>query len=66
MTTKPILLTIRETAALLNVSTTTVARMLQRGDLPRIKMNKATRILRSDLDDYIAAHRIDRRDGSAA
>ncbi len=61
MTTPPILLTIRETAALLRVSTSTIEGMLRCGDLPRVKMNYAPRILREDVDSYIAAHRIDTR-----
>jgi hypothetical protein len=31
--------------------------MLRRGDLPRIKIGHATRILRRDIDAYIEAHR---------
>ena len=53
MTQTPILLTIRETAALLRVSNSTIERMLRCGDLPRVKMNYATRILRRDVDAYI-------------
>ena len=59
MSTQPILLTIRETAATFRVSVSTIERMLRRGDLPHVKMNYATRILRRDVDDYIAAHRIE-------
>lgn len=59
MTQTPILLTIRETATLLRVSISTIERMLRRGDLPYVKMNSATRILRRDVDDYVEAHRID-------
>ena len=66
MTTSPILLTIRETAAILRVSTSTIERMLRCGDLPRVKMNYATRILRRDVDAYIESHRIDTRGEGAA
>ena len=51
------LLTIRETAAELRVSVASIERMLRRGDLPRIKIGHATRILRRDIDAYIEAHR---------
>ena len=61
MPTPTILLTIRETAATLRVSVATIERMLRRGDLPHVKMNRATRILRSDVEAYIAACRIDTR-----
>lgn len=61
MRTPPILLTKRETAALLRLSVSTIERMLRRGDLPHVKMNYATRILRRDVDDYIESHRIDTR-----
>ena len=59
MITPPILLTIRETAATLRVSVATIERMLRRGDLPYVKMNRATRILRDDVEAYIAACRIE-------
>jgi excisionase family DNA binding protein len=57
--TQPILLTKRETAAILRVSISTIERMLRRGDLPYVKMNHATRILRRDVDAYIESHRIE-------
>ena len=61
MRTPPILLTKRETAALLRLSVFTIERMLRCGDLPHVKMNYATRILRSDVDTYIESHRFDTR-----
>ena len=61
MPTHQILLTIRETAATLRLSVSTIERMLRAGDLPGVKMNYATRILCEDVDAYIAAHRIDTR-----
>ena len=57
MPTHQILLTIRETAAELRVSVATIERMLKRGDLPRVKIGYATRILRRDIDAYIESHR---------
>ena len=56
MPTPPILLTIRETAAELRVSVATIERMLKRGDLPRVKIGYATRILRRDVEAYIESH----------
>ena len=57
MPTHQILLTIRETAAELRVSVATIERMLKRGDLARVKIGYATRILRRDIDAYIESHR---------
>jgi excisionase family DNA binding protein len=57
MSTSPVLLTIRETAAELRVSVATVERMLRRRDLGRVKVGHATRILRRDIDAYIESHR---------
>ncbi|MSW71134.1 MAG: helix-turn-helix domain-containing protein [Actinobacteria bacterium] len=62
----PILLTIRETAAILRVSMSTIDRMLRRGELPHVKMNYATRILRRDVDAYIESRRVERRGQGAA
>ena len=61
MTQTPILLTIRETAAILRVSMSTIDRMLRRGELPHVKMNHATRILRRDVDAYIESRRMEGR-----
>jgi excisionase family DNA binding protein len=66
MTQTPILLTIRETAAILRVSMSTIDRMLRRGELPHVKMNYATRILRRDVDAYIESRRVERRGEGAA
>ena len=66
MTQTPILLTIRETAAVLRVSMSTIDRMLRRGELPHVKMNYATRILRRDVDAYIESRRVERRGEGAA
>jgi excisionase family DNA binding protein len=66
MTQTPILLTIRETAAILRVSMSTIDRMLRRGELPHVKMNYATRILRRDVDAYIESRRVERRGPGAA
>lgn len=59
MTTPQILLTIRETAAILRLSNSTIERMLRRGDLPYVKMNYATRILRRDVEAYIESRRVE-------
>ena len=66
MRTPPILLTKRETAALLRLSMSTIDRMLRRGELPHVKMNYATRILRRDVDAYIKSRRVERRGEGAA
>ena len=66
MTQTPILLTIRETAAILRLSNSTIERMLRRGDLPHVKMNYATRILRRDVEAYIESRRVERPGEGAA
>jgi excisionase family DNA binding protein len=57
MSTPQNLLTIRETAAELRVSVASIERMLCRGDLPRVNVGHATRILRRNIDAYSEAHR---------
>ena len=44
----------------------TIDRMLRRGELPHVKMNYATRILRRDVDAYIESRRVERRGEGAA
>ena len=40
--------------------------MLKRGDLPRVKIGYATRILRRDVEAYIESHYIDTLNEGAA
>lgn len=46
-------LTIGQVAAALRVSTRTVGRMLDRGDLPSVPVGKRRRVHRADLDRYL-------------
>jgi len=51
------LLRISDVAERLNVHTATVRRMIQRGELPAVKIGKNVRVQPADLDAYIqAAH----------
>ncbi len=50
-------LKIHEAAELLNVSKTTVRRLLASGALEAIKVGRAVRVDRDDLDRYVAEHR---------
>ena len=47
------LLTIREVAKYLHVVQLTIYRMIDRGDLPAIKVGHVWRIRRQDLEDYL-------------
>lgn len=47
------LLTTREVARYLHVVPITVYRMIDRGDLPAIKVGSRWRIRRQDLEDYL-------------
>ena len=49
-----LVLTIRETAGELRLSEATVAERLARGDIPSVKIGKARRVRRADLEAYIA------------
>ena len=52
------LLTTREVADLLGVSTRTIFNLtVPRGGLPRIKINRIVRYPRSDVLEYLEAHR---------
>lgn len=53
MTTNP-LLSRRETATALRCSTRTVDRLIARGELVGVKVEGATRVRRTDLDEYLA------------
>ena len=49
-----VLLTIPAAAELLSVSTSTVKRLVARGELPSVKIEGARRIHKADLEDYAA------------
>jgi excisionase family DNA binding protein len=53
----PRLLTIEETADILNESTKTTRRRIKSGELPHVRMGRLIRILPDDLDRFIASRR---------
>lgn len=46
-------LTIDEIAAIMNVSRTTVSKLINTGDLPFTRVNKLVRVKESDLKSYL-------------
>jgi excisionase family DNA binding protein len=50
------LLRSEEVAAYLNVSRSFVYRLLETGAIPAVRMGRAIRVLRSNLDEYIQTH----------
>lgn len=60
------LLTTEQVAERLQVSTSTVKRLVAAGDLQRLKVRTSTRIDSSDVDAYVARLRGDRHDPKVA
>ena len=60
------LLTVAEVAEELRVSTMTVYRLIQREELPALRIGRSYRIDRDDLAEYLAggATDVDRADGA--
>ena len=60
------LLTVAEVAEKLRVSTMTVYRLIQREELPALRIGRSYRIDRADLDHYLSgrATDVDRADGA--
>ena len=54
------LLRIEEAARIATVKPPTIASWLSQGKLPRVKVGRLTRILRSDLEAFIRAGRVGR------
>jgi excisionase family DNA binding protein len=52
-------LTIREAAANFHVSTRTVRRWIEDGEIPAYRVGRIVRIARSDLEAFLARHRVD-------
>ena len=48
-------LTVPEAAAVLGLGKSTIWAMLARGDLPRVRAGRTTRISRTAIDEYMAA-----------
>jgi excisionase family DNA binding protein len=55
---QPALLTVREVADAMRVSTMTVYRLIRAGSLPAIRVGKHFRIRARDLDHYLEAQSI--------
>ena len=53
MPAAPLLLTIQQVAALLNVSTGTIKNLLRRGELVRRKVGSLTRIPRASVESFV-------------
>lgn len=51
---RPDVLTAAEVAAMLRVSSMTVYRLIQAGELPALRVGRSYRILRADVDRYLA------------
>jgi len=58
------LITIKQAAQVLNVSVSTVRNMLQRGELPALRVGKQIRFVREDLERWIR-QRVSRERGLA-
>ena len=58
MNEQPALLTVREVADAMRVSTMTVYRLIRAGSLPAIRVGKHFRIRARDLDHYLDAQSI--------
>ena len=56
-TSIPRLLTVEETAQILNESTKTTRRRIKSGELPHIRNGRLIRILPDDLERFIASRR---------
>ena len=54
------LLSVRETARRLGVSTATVYDLVERGEIAHVRVSNAIRIAPSDLADFIASRRLKR------
>ena len=50
---EPMLLTIKNTATTLSVSTRTVHRLIEAGDLETVSVRSARRVLASSVGDYL-------------
>lgn len=61
-TQAPELLDVNDLARLLGVSSTTVRRMVERRELPFLKLKRVIRFRRSDVDEYLDRCRVASRD----
>jgi excisionase family DNA binding protein len=53
---RPTILTVQEVARYLRVHTMTVYRMVQRGDLPGVRVGRGWRFKRDQIDRWLAEH----------
>ena len=54
-TVQPAALSTREAAAYLAISTVTLARLTKAGELPHLRIGRAIRYRREDLDNFLAS-----------
>jgi excisionase family DNA binding protein len=50
---QPVLLSVPQAGAYLNVSSDTVRRLIRNGSIPHARIGNSIRIRRADLDDYL-------------
>lgn len=55
----PMLLTVKQAAELLSFSRPTVYKLLEEGTLPCVRLGKAVRIARADLEAWVMSQRED-------
>jgi len=53
---RPTILTVQEVARYLRVHTMTVYRMIQRGDLPGVRVGRGWRFKRDQIDRWLVEH----------
>ena len=49
------LLTLKQAAAMLQVSSSTVRNMVRRGDIPHLRVRRQIRFVREELEDWVRA-----------
>jgi len=54
------LLKATEVAQILNISRSLAYRLMQKGDIPTVRINRSVRVLSDDLHDYIMEHKNNR------
>lgn len=59
------LMTVREVADAMRVSTMTVYRLINAGELPALRVGRHFRVLRSDLEAYVQHRRVQGRKGES-
>ena len=58
--TNECLLRASDVANILNISRSLAYRLIQKGDIPTVRINRSVRVLSDDLHDYIMEHKNNR------